>query len=152
RLNADVLPLEHVLGEDLADSLRSGVFSVCGTLLLFYTAPRLTLLTMLAVPPVVMATSVLGRRVKTLAADVQRAHAEAGASATEVLAGIRTVRAFSQERTEGMRYDQQMAWALDLARRKIKARAVLSGVSHIAGECAALLAIWVGGNLIVSGR
>ena len=36
-----------------------------------------------------------------------------------------------------------------LAWRKVKARAILGGVSHVAG--AALLAIWVGGNLIVSG-
>ena len=33
--------------------------------MLFYTAPRLTLLTMLAVPPIVFATSVFGRRVKS---------------------------------------------------------------------------------------
>ena len=96
RLNADVLPLEHVLGEDFADSLRSGVFSVCGTLLLFYTAPRPTLLTMLAVPPVVMA-SVLGRR-KTLAA-VCNGRMPGRGFATEVLAGsARCVR--SQEATE----------------------------------------------------
>lgn len=152
RLGADVLPLEHVLGEDLADSVRSGVFSLCGSLLLFYTAPRLTLLTMLAVPPVVLATSVLGRRVKALSAAVQQAHSEAGASATEVLAGIRTVRAFSQETAEAARYDRQMARALDLARQKVKARATLGGVSHIAGECAAVLAIWVGGTFIVAGR
>ena len=76
------------------------VFSLCGTALLFYTSPRLTLLMLLAVPPIVFATSVLGRRVKVLAGDVQTAHAEAGAAATEVLAGIRTVRAFSQEPAE----------------------------------------------------
>ena len=100
RLWADVPPLEYVLGEEFADSLRFAVFGVCGTGLLFYTSPQLTLLILLAVPPIVFATSVLGRRVKVLAADVQTAHAEAGAAATEVLAGIRTVRAFSQEPAE----------------------------------------------------
>jgi ABC-type multidrug transport system fused ATPase/permease subunit len=152
RLWADVSPLEYVLGEEFADSLRFAVFSVLGTGLLFYTSVRLTLLTLLAVPPIVLATSVLGRRVKVLAADVQTAHSEAGAAATEVLAGIRTVRAFSQEGAERSRYDRQMARALEFARRKVQARAMLGGVSLIAGECAALLAIWVGGHLIVAGR
>ncbi len=152
RLWADVPPLEYVLGEEFADSLRFAVFSVLGTGLLFYTSPQLTLLTLLAVPPIVLATSFLGRRVKILAADVQNAHAEAGAAATEVLAGIRTVRAFSQEAAERSRYDRQMARALELARRKVQARAMLGGVSLVAGECAALLAIWVGGHLIVAGR
>jgi ABC-type multidrug transport system fused ATPase/permease subunit len=152
RLWADVPPLEYVLGEEFADSLRFTVFSVLGTGLLFYTSLKLTLLTLLAVPPIVLATSFLGRRVKVLAADVQDAHSEAGAAATEVFAGIRTVRAFSQEAAERSRYDKLMARALEFARRKVQARAMLGGVSLIAGESAALLAIWVGGHLIVSGR
>ena len=152
RLWADVPPLEYVLGEEFADSLRFAVFGVCGTALLFYTSPQLTLLILLAVPPIVFATSMLGRRVKVLAADVQSAHSEAGAAATEVLAGIRTVRAFSQEPAERSRYERQMTRALEFARRKVQARAWLGGVSLIAGEFAALLAIWVGGHLIVTGR
>jgi ATP-binding cassette subfamily B protein len=152
RLWADVPPLEYVLGEELADSLKFAVFSVCGTGLLFYTSPRLTLLTLLAVPPIVLATSYLGRRVKVLAAEVQRAHGDAGAAATEVLAGVRTVRAFSQEGAERARHNRMMARALELARRRVQARALLGGVSLIAGECAALLAIWVGGQYIVAGR
>ena len=73
RLSADVPPLEYVLGEEFADSLRFAVFSVLGTALLFYTSPPLTLLTLLAVPPIIFATSVLGRRVKVLSAKVQQA-------------------------------------------------------------------------------
>jgi len=152
RLWADVPPLEYALGEEFADSLRFAVFGVCGTGLLFYTSPQLTFFILLAVPPIVFATSVLGRRVKVLAADVQSAHSDAGAAATEVLAGIRTVRAFSQEPAEGTRYDRQMVRALEFARRKVQARALLGGVSLIAGEFAALLAIWIGGHLIVAGR
>jgi ABC-type multidrug transport system fused ATPase/permease subunit len=152
RLWADVPPLEYVLGEEFADSLRFSVFGVCGTALLFYTSARLTVLILLAVPPIVFATSYLGRQVKLFARDVQTSHADAGAAASEVLAGIRTVRAFSQERAERSRYLSQMVGALELARRKVKARALLGGVSLIAGEFAALLAIWIGGRLIVAGQ
>ena len=152
RLWADVPALQHVLGEEFADALRFSVFAVCGTALLFYTSPQLTLLTLLAVPPIVIATSVLGRRVRSLSSDVQQAHAGAGAAAAEVIGGIRTVRAFSQERVEAARYERQTARALELARRKIVAASALGGVSLVAGECAALLAIWVGGHLIVAGR
>jgi ABC-type multidrug transport system fused ATPase/permease subunit len=152
RLWTDVPPLEYVLGEELADTLRATVFSLFGTALLFYTSPKLTALTLLAVPPITLATGLLGRRVKMMAADVQRAHADAGASATEVLAGVRTVRAFSHEAEERGRYERQLRRALGFARRKVQARAILGGVSLIAGECAALLAIWVGGRLVITGQ
>jgi ATP-binding cassette subfamily B protein len=152
RLWADVPVLQFVLGEELADALRFSVFAVTGTALLFYTSVPLTLLTLLAVPPIVIATSLLGRRVRTLSTDLQRAHADAGAAAAEVIGGIRTVRAFSREQAEADRYERQTARALEFARRKIVSASALGAVSFVAGECAAVLAIWVGGHLIVSGR
>src|SRR3989442_14886811 len=45
-----------------------------------------------------------------------------------------------------------MPHAVAVGRRTAQARAALGGLSLIAGECAALLAIWVGGRLIVEGR
>ncbi len=152
RLWSDVPPLEAILGEELAENTRAFIFAVCGTGLLFYTSPSLTGLMLLAIPPIAAATSILGRRVKSLAGDLQTAHADAGAAAGEVLAGVRTVRAFGQEPNEGARYDGVLDRALDVWRRKARARATLGGLSLIGSECAALLAIWVGGRLIVAGR
>ncbi len=152
RLWADVPMLQVVLGEELADAFRFTVIAVAGTALLFYTSARLSLVTLLAVPPIIVATSILGRKVRELAGDMQQAHAEAGAAAAEVIGGIRTVRAFGQESAESRRYEGESARALEFARRKIVAHSVLDGVSFVAGECAALLAIWIGGGLIVNGR
>jgi ABC-type multidrug transport system fused ATPase/permease subunit len=152
RLWADVPPLEHALGEELAETLKNVVLVVGGTVLLFFTSAWLTVLMLLGLPPIALASSWLGRRVKSMAADVQTAQSEAGAAATEVLAGVRTVRAFAQEPAEHARFERQLARALTYAKRKVKARATLSGVSVLAGEFAALLAIWVGGRLIVQQR
>jgi ATP-binding cassette subfamily B protein len=152
RLWADVPPLEHALGDEFADSLKDAVFVVFGVGLLLYTSPSLTLLSLCAVPPIALATSYLGRLVKMFAADVQQAHADAGAAAAEVLAGVRTVRAFAREREERGRFGEGLERALDFGRKRVQARAALGGISVIAGECGALLAIWVGGRLIVSGR
>jgi len=152
RLWADVPPLQFVLGEEFADALRFAVIAVAGTALLFYTSTPLTFLTLLAVPPIVVGVSVLGRRVRTLSTAMQQAQADAGARAAEIVGGIRTVRAFSREEAEIGRYDGHIARALAIARKKIVATSALGGVSFVAGECAALLAIWVGGNLIVRGR
>ncbi len=152
RLWADVPPLEHALGEELAEALKNAVVVGGGLVLLLYTSPWLTLLMLVGLPPIALASSWLGRRVKSMAADAQKAHGDAGAAATEVLAGVRTVRAFGQERAERERFEGRLARALESAKRKVKARAAFGGVSVLSGEFAALLAIWVGGSLIVQGR
>jgi len=152
RLWADVPVLQFVLGEELADALRFAVIAIAGTALLFYTSVRLSLITLLAVPPIVVATSFLGKKVRTLAGEMQQAHADTGAAAAEVIGGIRTVRAFGQEQAEARRYDAQSARVLEAARKKITAHSILDGVSFVAGEGAAVLAIWIGGSLIVTGR
>jgi len=152
RLWSDVPALWFVLGEEFADAMRFTVFGVAGTGLLFYTSVPLSLLTLLAVPPIVVGTTLLGRRVRTLSTALQQAHADTGAAAAEVIGGIRVVRAFSQEHAEAARLGRQTAKAIEVARRKVVAQSLLGGISFVAGECAAVLAISVGGHLILAGR
>src|SRR5207248_4571647 len=95
RLWSDVPALQFILGEEFADALRFAVIAAAGTGLLFYTSARLSLLTLLAVPPIVAGVSVLGRRVRALSGDLQQAQADAGARAAEAIGGVRTVRAFA---------------------------------------------------------
>src|SRR4029453_8414281 len=79
-------------------------------------------------------------------------YAEAGVVAEESIAGIRTVHAFSQEAAEGRRFGGTIDAGVERAKKKIVAVGMLSGLSFSLGESAALLAIWVGGILIVRGR
>jgi len=152
RLWSDVPALWLVLGEEFADAMRFTVFGVAGTALLFYTSVPLTIVTLLAVPPIVIGTTLLGRRVRTLSTALQQAHADTGAAAAEVIGGIRVVRAFGQEQAEAARLGRQTERAIEFARRKVVAQSALGGISFVAGECAAVLAISVGGRLILEGR
>jgi ABC-type multidrug transport system fused ATPase/permease subunit len=152
RIAASVPALQAILGDELADALRNVLWGVGGTLLLFYTSPLLSVVVLLSVPPIVVMSWLIGRRVKRHAAAMQQAQAECGTIAEEAISGIRTVRAFAQERPEAVRYRAHIARATAIARRKILASASASTVAFLTGEGAAVLAIWVGGRLIVGGR
>src|SRR5882672_9883379 len=80
------------------------VIGVIGTVLLIYTSPLLSVLLVLAVPPIALTAWFLGGRVKTRSTQTQQAYAEAGIVAEESLGGIRTVRAFAQEPAARARY------------------------------------------------
>ncbi|MBI3399812.1 MAG: ATP-binding cassette domain-containing protein [Acidobacteria bacterium] len=152
RLSADVPNLQRLVGEELSDALRFALWGIGGTVLLFRTSVLLSAVVLLAVPPMVALTSVLGRRVRRLSATAQTAHADTGAIAEESIAGIRTVRAFSQESGEMQRYGDMVARAVEAARRKFFAASTVGGMSYMLGEGSALLALWVGGLMIVRGR
>jgi ABC-type multidrug transport system fused ATPase/permease subunit len=152
RLWDDVTVIGRVISERLGDAVRSALVGVFGTVLLIYTSPALTLLLMLAVPPIAVAAWVLGGRAKTFSARTQEAYAEAGLVAEESLGGVRTVRAFAQEPAARARYRAKLQAAVELARRRILANSTRSGVSFLAGEGAALLGLWAGANLILENR
>src|SRR5262249_702025 len=152
RLSDDVAVINRVVGDRLADAVRSVLVGVLGTVLLIYTSPLLTLLLMLAVPPIAVMAWILGGRVKPLSAHTQQAYADAGTIVEESLTGIRTVRAFSQETSQGLRYRERLQAGVDLARRRILANSTRSGVSFLAGGGAALFGLWAGANLILENR
>src|SRR5262245_61685249 len=152
RLWDDVSVINRVVGEPLGAAVRYALVGVLGTVMLVYTSPALTLLLMLAVPPMAVVTWLLGGRVKTLSARTQQAYAEAGTVAEESLGGIRTVRAFAQEAAALASYRAKLAAAVEAARRRILANSTRGGVSFAVGEAAALFGLWAGANLILQGR
>jgi ATP-binding cassette subfamily B protein len=152
RLWDDVTVIGRVVGEPLGAAVRFALVGVLGTVLLVYTSPALTLILMLAVPPIAVAAWVLGVRVKTLSALTQQAYAEAGTVVEESLGGIRTVRAFSQEPAAQARYREKLRTAVETARRRIVANSARGGVSFVVGEAAALFGLWAGAHLILQGR
>jgi ABC-type multidrug transport system fused ATPase/permease subunit len=151
RLSDDVTAIGRVVGEPLGAAVRFALVAALGTVLLIYTSPTLTLLLMLAVPPIAVAAWILGGRVKSLAARAQGAYAEAGTVAEESLGGIRTVRAFSQDESVLARYREKLLAAVEAARRRILANSARGGVSFVIGEAAALLGLWAGASLILKG-
>ncbi len=152
RLWSDIPVLARVTGEPFADALRFALFGVGGLGLLFYTSPVLTAVVALVVPPIVIASHYFGVRIKTASSEVQQAYARSGAMVEQSLSGIRTVRAFSQEAAEGRRFGASIDAALRSARRKILAVGFLSGISFTFGEAGAVVALWIGGLLIVRGQ
>ena len=152
RLWDDVSVINRVVGEPLGTAARYALVGVLGTAMLVYTSPALTLLLMLAVPPMAVVTWLLGGRVKALSARTQQAYAEAGTVTEESLGGIRTVRAFAQEAAALASYREKLATAVEAARRRILANSTRGGVSYAVTEAAALFGLWAGANLILQGR
>lgn len=152
RLWSEIPHVQWLLGERLGDALRYSALGLGGIVLLFYTSPLLSGVVLLALPLLSFTTAMLGRRIRRASMETQHAYAQAGVIAHETISGIRTVRAFAQERAEAERHEQKLQSATERARRSISGRAAGNSFALLAGEGSALLALWLGGLLIVRGQ
>ncbi|MEE8408558.1 MAG: ABC transporter transmembrane domain-containing protein, partial [Myxococcota bacterium] len=151
RLAADTTVLQNTVSVNISLALRNAAAVLGGIGLLLYTSPILTALMLSVVPPIVVGSLFIGRRVRRLSREVQDKLAVAGEIAQETIAGIRTVRAFAREEQEAQRYGEAVMESYRAARRRVLVIAIFSGAVTIAGYAAVALVLWYGGRLVVAG-
>jgi ABC-type multidrug transport system fused ATPase/permease subunit len=152
RLSSDTATLRAAVTTNLTQLVRDGSIALGGIAILLATSPSLTLVMLALVPPAVMLGLFIGRRIERLSKEVQDALADAGGVAQETIAGIRTVRAFAQERNALTRYAGAVWRAFRISRRHRLNVAVLVSASVIAAYGAISAVIWYGGRLVVGGE
>jgi len=150
RLSSDTAVLQNTVSVNISMALRGVATVVGGIALLLYTSSSLTLLMLVVVPPIAIGAAIAGRLVRKLSKHVQDALARAGEVAEETISGIRTVRAFAQERREIKRYDAEVMRSFDFARRRVLAVSWFQGVASFAGFGALALVLWYGGRLVLA--
>ncbi|CAM2069029.1 ATP-binding cassette domain-containing protein [Sulfidibacter corallicola] len=151
RLASDTTVLQNTVSVNISMALRGLASAIGGIALLAWTSPRLTLIMLLAVPPVSIGGVWIGRKIRFLSKAVQDALAKAGEVAEETLSGIRTVRAFGREATEAERYEQGVHRAYVAMRRRTGSMALFHGVLSFAAYGITALMLWYGARMVDAG-
>ena len=151
RLSADCGVLQNALSTNISMLVRNLAATLGGLSLMVWTSPRLTLTMLLVVPPVGLGVAWVGRAIKNLSRTWQDHIAEAARVAGETLVGIRTVRAFAQEKRENDRYQAAVANALKASRQRLRTIGLFMGVGSTVGYASLVGVIWLGGVLVSQG-
>ena len=151
RITADATVMQNTVSVNLSMGLRNLVMVVGGLVLLFVSSPRLTVLMLALVPPVVIGAVVVGRVMSKLAKKAQDALARANEAAEEAIAGIRTVRAFAREEAEVERYGERIWESYGVSRRRIRVVAVFVGFMTLGAFGSVSAVLWFGGRMVMAG-
>lgn len=151
RLNADVGLLQGILRFGVPELVRQGLFLVGALVLVTFTHPRLTLVTLTAIPAAALVGWLFGRRVRHLSTGIQDLLAGAMGRAEEVLTQIRVVQGFAREGWEAGRFASEVEAVRDQGLRRAVARASLTGAVTFAAFGAIVLVLWEGGRLVLAG-
>jgi subfamily B ATP-binding cassette protein MsbA len=140
-LNDNVIPLAGQL-----------VMLLGSIIIVFALNWRLTLITLVAVPPAALLIGILGRRIWNESSETQEALAQSTGVLDESLSSMRAIKAFAREGYEVARYARSVAHVLRYILRRARWQALMGPVIGFIGFSAVLLVIWFGGREVLAGR
>jgi ABC-type multidrug transport system fused ATPase/permease subunit len=150
RLSNDCYFIKSAVTTEAVSGLRGIIMSLGSTSLLFYTSPKLALVSLCSIPPVFLAARMVGRALKEEQNIVQELHGKAMNVAEEVFTGHKTVQLFATERNEVERYSHAINHAHEKEINVGKTRAAFDGMVHVAANGAVLVVLGYGGSLVLA--
>jgi ATP-binding cassette subfamily B protein len=151
RLTADTTQIKSTFGFSASVALRNIIMLLGGVVMMVLTAPRLSAFALLALPLVVAPLVLFGRRVRRLSRLAQDRLADSAATAQETLGAITTVQAFGQEEVIAAGFETETERAFQTARRRSKARALLTASIIFLSLGSIVGILWLGARDVVAG-
>jgi ATP-binding cassette subfamily B protein len=152
RLTVDTAIIDQIVGTTVSVALRNAIMALACVVIMFVLAPKLAGLMMLGVPIVMGPIIFLGRRVRAISVKNQDRIADVGTVTSEVLGAMKIVQAFNQQVRESARFAGAVQNVFDTARRRMRVRAVMTGVAIVLMFSAIVSVIWLGAIDVSAGR
>lgn len=151
RLSEDTTLIKDACTVHMSSALRNilaGLFSLIGML---YYSWELSLLALVMMPAMVVVAGMHSRKVRQLSYEMQYANSQAMALAGESWGAVKTVKAFSQEQHESMRYSAAVQRSLFYGLAYASAYGMFVCVLTLTSVLGLLSVMWYGSYLVLHG-
>lgn len=151
RLTADTTQIKSAVGVSVSIALRNLIMFVGALAMMVVTSPRLSLYAVAAIPILVLPLVAFGRDVRRRSRLAQDRLADASAYANENIQAVRTMQAFTAERTVTGRFVAAAEEAFTTARAANRARAILTAVVIFLVFSSVVAILWAGAQEVLAG-
>jgi ATP-binding cassette subfamily B protein len=151
RLTADTTQIKSAVGASVSIALRNLLLFLGGAVMMVVTSPRLSLFVLGAIPVIVLPLVGFGRAVRRRGRAAQDTLAEASSYAEELIAAMRTLQAFTNEKLAQSRFSSAVEQAYSAARGATKARGVLTAIVIFLVFASIVVVLWVGAQDVLAG-
>jgi ATP-binding cassette subfamily B protein len=151
RLTADTTQIKAAVSTSFSQVLRNGVMLVGASCAMLFTSVKLSLLVVIVIPLIVVPLILYGRTVRRYSRIAQDEVAASSAFASENLAAVRIMQAFTSEASVSARFARAVERSFDAAVSRTSRRAMLTGsaIFLIFGSVVGVL--WYGAHDVMSG-
>ena len=151
RITTDTTLILSVVGSSVSIALRNLLIFAGGLALMLLTSAKLTGLVLLIVPAVIVPILTLGRRLRVLSRENQDWIAASSGSASEQLASVQTVQAFTHEAASRGMFSDVTESSFESAKRRITTRAAMTVIVIFLVFAGIVGVLWIGANDVRAG-
>lgn len=151
RLNTDTTLVLTVISSSFSIAIRSILLLIGGLVMLIVTSPKLTMMTLILVPIVLVPVLILSQRLKVLSRENQDEMARGAGNISEVLLAVSTIQANNHETQSQMRFNELSDSYLKSANQRITIRGLLTMLIISLVFSAVSIVIWIGVRDVFSG-
>lgn len=152
RIASDVSMLQNTFSTTLAEFIRQTSTLIIGGTIIFIITPELTWFMLAVFPIVIIAGLYFGRFIRKLSRKTQDELADAGVIVEETLQAVHTVKAFTSELFETIRYRTALDRVVKVALHAAKYRGAFISFIIFILFGAVVAVIWYGAGLVQVGR
>jgi ATP-binding cassette subfamily B protein len=147
----DVRAVERFTGNGVVELIRVGLLLISITGLLVIENPRLALIALLPMLPLMAMTTSFGRRIGRFFLTVDNALGELSSRLQENVTGVQVVRAFAREPYETQRFGQANQVLYNARLTVIGEWAKIMPSSQLFVVTSTILILWFGGQMVLQG-
>ncbi|CAK5041438.1 unnamed protein product [Meloidogyne enterolobii] len=152
RLISDCETMSATISTNVNILLRNGLMVIGSVVFMMGMSWRLTLLTVIVIPPITFFTKLYSSYYDSLSEKTQKTKSDANRVAEEVIGCMRNIRAFASEQKEKDRFGWHLFRTLEINKKKSMALAGFQWVNEFANNCILVAILSYGGHLVLSGR
>ncbi|MBL4784858.1 MAG: ATP-binding cassette domain-containing protein [Cohaesibacteraceae bacterium] len=142
RLTADTTQIKSAVGATASVALRNLVLFFGASVMMVITSAKLSGLVLLVLPAIILPLVAFGRAVRRKQRKAQDTLADANAFATEALANMRVVQAFTNESFVSNLYNRSVNDAFGAAKASFSSRAFLTAFATFAIFAGVIAVLW----------
>lgn len=152
RLTSDIGAIEDLLISGLTDLLAHSLTILFFLGMLFYLDRALTLVALLVLPALALASVYYARRSRSAQSAIRERLSALTSVAEEGLSAVALVKAFAREPFERERFGQATAASFGARLRAIRLQAIFTPLVDITATVGTILVVWFGAQAVLAGR
>jgi ATP-binding cassette subfamily B protein len=152
RLNTDTVLIQTLIGTSVSMFVRNCLLFTGGLVMMFFTSAHLSVLIFAMLLLIVIPIMIMGRKVRKLSRNSQDKIADASGLAGEKLNAITTIQSFTNEVAESSLFKSYVEEAFQTAKKRFRARALLTFVAIVFGFCSIIAVLWLGAYAVLDNQ